>query len=101
MRYKLFLGLFLAWASVDAFSQALLLTDAGNTSVQNHLYYWCDTTNSATIENVKEINFKPVEWEEPNFGFDNRAYWFKIDIKNQIISKANKIEQVGWKEYQS
>jgi 5-(carboxyamino)imidazole ribonucleotide mutase len=26
---------------------------------------------------------------------------YKIDIKNQIISKANKIEEVGWKEYQS
>ena len=26
---------------------------------------------------------------------------YKIDIKNQIISKANKIEQVGWKEYES
>ena len=39
-------------------------------------------------------------------GIENKTLFdkikkYKIDIKNQIISKANKIEQVGWKEYQS
>ncbi|MGI0001275.1 MAG: 5-(carboxyamino)imidazole ribonucleotide mutase [Nitrososphaeraceae archaeon] len=36
-----------------------------------------------------------------NITLFNKIKKYKIDIKNQIISKANKLEQVGWKEYQS
>lgn len=69
--------------STNTFSQVLPLTNAGNISVGNHLHYWCDDTGKIGIGNIDHIKFKLLDQAEPNFGFDRRAFWFKIDVKNQ------------------
>ena len=58
----------------DVYRQLYWLEDATDTL---HFKTVCDTTNGIKFN----LNFKD---EEPNLGFTNSSYWFKIKLKNDL-----------------
>jgi signal transduction histidine kinase len=72
----------------DSSAQSLILKASGHTSVNGHLLYLRDSSNQLSIDQVQPKKFLPVDVNKsPNFGFDRKAYWFKLTVSNQSDEK--------------
>src|SRR5688572_32406425 len=89
MFLKAFLLIGLFFVAHNTFCQPLDLTESGRVVVGNRMGYWQDTKDTVTIENIRAVNFYTLTKEGvPNFGFDNSAYWFKMEVSNRTAEAA-------------
>ncbi|HTE32023.1 MAG TPA: sensor histidine kinase [Chryseolinea sp.] len=77
----------LTFCITAGFSQDLILTDSGRLVVNNKMKYLRDESCQFSLEDVIKSPFHQLtEVKAPNFGFDNAAYWFKLDVVNRSNS---------------
>lgn len=63
--------------------QTFELTDSGRVAVGNRMSFFRDTADTLTIDNLDQVTFLPIQKSgTPNFGFDRRTYWFKMEVSN-------------------
>jgi signal transduction histidine kinase len=89
MFLKAFLLSGLFFVAHYTFCQPLDLTESRREEVGNRMGYWRDTQDTVTIKNINAVNFETLKKEGvPNFGFDNSAYWFKMEVSNKTSNTA-------------
>lgn len=82
--YRIFLSFCVLTCCLSSSAQILDLTQGGKIEVNGQLRYLRDTTQTLTIENVRNMSFAPPSSNySPNIGFDRAAHWFKLEINNQ------------------
>lgn len=62
------------------------------TNLGRHLQYWIvpdgGSADLASVAQLPDTAWTPVDKETPNFGFTAAAYWFRVSIKNEFSSHS-------------
>ena len=83
MNCRILLVVAILGSSLTSLAQAIFLTESGRVDVNGTLFYYRDSTQALTLEDIKSKTFSASATRyAPNIGFDRAAHWFKIEIAN-------------------
>lgn len=65
--------------------QIIRLTDSGTEHAAGRMGHLIDESGELTFDEVRGMAFSPLPNADkvPGFGFDRRAYWFRVQLKNE------------------
>ena len=76
--------------------EPIIITDSFiHQDLARQLTYAEDKTKSLSLEKALKLNYKSVEQNVPNYGFNNSSYWFKGMVINATTQWQSPIIQIA------